>query len=74
MRVGYGNRHLVCFLAVSISGVIINTGGWIKGGGYDSLKHAAGSFEGGISQTPHPFLTYLRFLILNKYNTVISQE
>lgn len=30
---------------VSISGVIINTGGWIKGGGYDSLKHAAGSFE-----------------------------
>ncbi|KAK3109122.1 hypothetical protein FSP39_023474 [Pinctada imbricata] len=29
----------------SVSGLVINTGGWIKGGGYDSLKHTAGSFE-----------------------------
>lgn len=30
---------------VNSSGVIINTGGWVRGGGYDALKHAAGSFE-----------------------------
>ncbi|CAC5401941.1 CLP1 [Mytilus coruscus] len=29
----------------NVSGCIINTGGWIKGAGYDSLKHIAGSFE-----------------------------
>ncbi|XP_060086032.1 polyribonucleotide 5'-hydroxyl-kinase Clp1-like [Ylistrum balloti] len=27
------------------SGVIINTGGWVRGGGYDMLKHTAGCFE-----------------------------
>lgn len=41
----YIDFNCIVFL-VSISGVVINTGGWIKGGGYDSLKHAAGSFEG----------------------------
>lgn len=41
----YIDLNCIVFL-VSISGVVINTGGWIKGGGYDSLKHAAGSFEG----------------------------
>lgn len=30
------------------SGVIVNTGGWVRGSGYDSLKHAAGSFEGKV--------------------------
>lgn len=30
---------------VNYSGVIINTGGWIKGGGYDSIRHTAGAFE-----------------------------
>ncbi|XP_060553316.1 polyribonucleotide 5'-hydroxyl-kinase Clp1-like [Ruditapes philippinarum] len=30
---------------VNHSGVIVNTGGWVRGSGYDSLKHAAGSFE-----------------------------
>ena len=29
----------------NVSGCIINTGGWIKGAGYDSLKHIAGCFE-----------------------------
>ncbi|XP_067649529.1 polyribonucleotide 5'-hydroxyl-kinase Clp1-like [Haliotis asinina] len=29
----------------NISGVIINTGGWIRGGGYESIKQAAGAFE-----------------------------
>ncbi|KAL5006475.1 hypothetical protein ScPMuIL_015281 [Solemya velum] len=27
------------------SGVIINTGGWVRGTGYDAIKHAAGAFE-----------------------------
>lgn len=30
---------------VNFSGVIVNTGGWVKGSGYESLKHAAGAFE-----------------------------
>ncbi|KAK7108923.1 polyribonucleotide 5'-hydroxyl-kinase Clp1-like [Littorina saxatilis] len=30
---------------VNSSGVVINTGGWVRGSGYDVLKHAAGSFE-----------------------------
>ncbi|XP_076460941.1 polyribonucleotide 5'-hydroxyl-kinase Clp1-like [Babylonia areolata] len=30
---------------VNSSGVVINTGGWVRGAGYDALKHAAGSFE-----------------------------
>lgn len=30
---------------VNASGVVINTGGWVRGAGYDALKHAAGSFE-----------------------------
>lgn len=38
------NRRLFCL--GNVSGCIINTGGWIKGAGYDSLKHIAGSFEG----------------------------
>lgn len=29
----------------NLGGVIVNTGGWVRGSGYDSLKHAAGSFE-----------------------------
>ncbi|KAK3592967.1 hypothetical protein CHS0354_023189 [Potamilus streckersoni] len=29
----------------NLSGIIVNTGGWVRGAGYDSLKHAAGSFE-----------------------------
>lgn len=29
-----------------MSGVIINTGGWVRGQGYDAIKHAAGAFEG----------------------------
>lgn len=33
------------FKKVNYSGVIVNTGGWVRGSGYDSLKHAAGSFE-----------------------------
>lgn len=33
------------FKKVNHSGVIVNTGGWVRGSGYDSLKHAAGSFE-----------------------------
>ena len=28
-----------------MSGVVINTGGWVRGAGYDALKHAAGAFE-----------------------------
>ena len=31
--------------SVNLSGVVINTGGWVRGAGYDALKHAAGSFE-----------------------------
>ncbi|KAL8576254.1 hypothetical protein ACOMHN_006177 [Nucella lapillus] len=30
---------------VNSSGVVINTGGWVRGAGYDALKHAAGAFE-----------------------------
>ena len=39
-----------CMSAISANfgGVIVNTGGWVRGSGYDSLKHAAGSFEGNI--------------------------
>jgi polyribonucleotide 5'-hydroxyl-kinase len=35
----------VSLLAANTSGIIINTCGWIKGGGYQSLVHTAGSFE-----------------------------
>jgi len=30
---------------VNTGGVIINTCGWVRGGGYQALKHAAGAFE-----------------------------
>ncbi|XP_025096265.1 polyribonucleotide 5'-hydroxyl-kinase Clp1-like [Pomacea canaliculata] len=30
---------------VNTSGVIINTGGWVRGTGYDAIKHGAGAFE-----------------------------
>lgn len=36
---------VVCAIAVNSSGVVINTGGWVRGAGYDALKHSAGSFE-----------------------------
>ncbi|XP_064613711.1 polyribonucleotide 5'-hydroxyl-kinase Clp1-like isoform X2 [Liolophura sinensis] len=29
----------------NVSGVIVNTGGWIRGGGYHALIHTAGAFE-----------------------------
>ena len=29
----------------NVSGVVINTCGWVRGGGYQSLVHAAGAFE-----------------------------
>ena len=32
-------------MSVNLSGVVINTGGWVRGAGYDALKHSAGSFE-----------------------------
>ena len=33
------------YILANISGCIINTCGWIKGGGYKSLVHIAGAFE-----------------------------
>ncbi|KAL4234900.1 Cleavage polyadenylation factor subunit clp1 [Mactra antiquata] len=39
------NMKCDSFKKVNHSGVIVNTGGWVRGSGYDSLKHAAGSFE-----------------------------
>ncbi|KAH3711010.1 hypothetical protein DPMN_070509 [Dreissena polymorpha] len=39
------NMKCDTFKKVNHSGVIINTGGWVRGSGYDSLKHTAGSFE-----------------------------
>ncbi|XP_041366573.1 polyribonucleotide 5'-hydroxyl-kinase Clp1-like [Gigantopelta aegis] len=30
---------------INVSGVVINTGGWVRGGGYEALKQAAGAFE-----------------------------
>lgn len=30
---------------ISCSGVVINTSGWVRGGGYQSLVHTAGAFE-----------------------------
>ena len=39
-------------ISVNHSGAIINTGGWVKGTGYETLKHAAGSFEGLIFMPP----------------------
>ena len=36
-----------CFLiAANSSGIIINTCGWVRSGGYQCLTHAAGAFEG----------------------------
>lgn len=29
----------------NLSGVVVNTCGWVKGAGYKSLVHAAGAFE-----------------------------
>ena len=40
------NPNFVFVVSASYGGVIVNTGGWVRGSGYDSLKHAAGSFEG----------------------------
>ncbi|XP_052819343.1 polyribonucleotide 5'-hydroxyl-kinase Clp1-like [Mya arenaria] len=39
------NMKCDTFKKVNHSGVIINTGGWVKGAGYETLKHTAGSFE-----------------------------
>ena len=39
-------KKWVILISVNYGGVIVNTGGWVRGSGYDSLKHAAGSFEG----------------------------
>lgn len=33
-------------LAAQISGLVINTCGWIKGAGFQCLKQIAGTFEG----------------------------
>jgi hypothetical protein len=37
------------FLSANISGAIINTCGWVRGGGYQAIIHAATAFEGLLS-------------------------
>jgi len=32
--------------AANVSGIVINTCGWLRGGIYQSIVHAAGAFEG----------------------------
>ena len=32
--------------AANVSGVVINSCGWVRGGGYQSLIHVSGAFEG----------------------------
>ena len=39
------NIHYVFFQA-NISGLVINTCGWVRSGGYHLLVHAASAFEG----------------------------
>ncbi|ESO00095.1 hypothetical protein HELRODRAFT_101326 [Helobdella robusta] len=45
----------------NISGVIINTCGWVKGSGYDCLKHAASAFEIEILVVMDHELLYTKF-------------
>lgn len=39
------------FISANIGGVVINTCGWVRQGGYQAIVHTAGAFEGKANQT-----------------------
>lgn len=47
----FNNLMFLFVILANISGIIVNTCGWIKGSGYQALKHAAQAFEGNFYLT-----------------------
>ena len=62
ISVKLGQLFELFFSSANVSGTVINTCGWVRAGGYKSIVHAAGAFEGNCE-----------FLLKKHYNKVFVE-